>query len=302
MSNICLIDGANLAYRAYHVFSKFKSSKGIHTGGIYGFFNMLISYARVTDKFIIAWEGSKDKNWRRKEYPQYKEKRKEINEEMIECFHNVKDLCTLIGIPQIRKDEYEADDCIEYLVRRFQKDITIISNDKDLLQLISDENNIKVLRPHPKDGLIKYDEDMIKTKYGVSKEQFILYLSILGDTSDNIKGIKGFGEVKTCRFINGEIEPLKTLESMYPTEIENVKRNIRLIDLKNHDNRIKSIEDDELILPKPNLYLLNNKLFEYEIKAINSKDLIDSLRNDGFISSLHSLKSTMIPSKLQTIL
>lgn len=289
---IVVIDGTHLVHRSFHTFRQLSNSEGYHTGTIYGFFSIMLSYReKIGNKFIITWEGGNC--WRKQIYAGYKKKREEKRtvtqedyNELTNAMRDIKILCSLIGLIQIEKEGYEADDVIAAIVKKLKSDIKILSGDKDLLQLINDKNNISVLRPHPKLGLMEYKEETVKENFNVSVADMPLYLSILGDHSDNIDGIKGYGKVKSSRFINSESEPLKVIEKMFPAEYERIKRNLIMITLNHPEHEIKEFLPEDLYEFQEDLVELNRKLFKYQIQAFNSKSLYDAFNNRFFIGEM----------------
>lgn len=281
---ILIIDSPNLAFRSYHVMSSLRSSKGYPTGMMYGFFSILDSYADlVSNKIILCWEGGN--TWRKTKYPEYKASRKEREPEIAIGFNDLKQICDYTGITQVQKVGYESDDVIASLVHLLDKDVRIITGDKDLLQLIDSEKNIKVLRPSTKHGLVEYNEQMVEEEFGVPFNLLPEYLSICGDKSDNIPGLRGWGEVKTSKFLNSEKNPLETLYTMFPTEAEKLKLFYELILLKNSP----SLTREDFRLTEPNIYKLTLKLFEYEIKTLTGPELVETYYNQEFTESILKL-------------
>jgi len=280
---VIIIDGSNLVHRSYHVFETFTNSKDYPTGAIYGFFSILLSYiSRLrTNKVIICWDSRRDDLWRKKLYPEYKSTRKEKDKAISFAFNDIYDLSSFTGLVQIKSFGYEADDIISFLTRRLGSSLRIISGDKDLLQLVNDQNDIQVLRPHPREGLVKYDENKVQERFGVKANDIPLFLSIQGDKSDNIIGLPNYGVKKSAKIINKNDDPIGTIKKMYPNFEEQLKLNLRLIDL-NNDYRMVNINSSDILVPKPNLYKLNLKLFSFEIQAFSSKELIEIIYNSKF--------------------
>lgn len=285
---VIIIDGANLAFRAYHVFQSLTNSKGEPTGMVFGFFSILNSYAnQFGSKVIIAWEGGD--NWRNELYPEYKAKRDAPGEDIKEGFQKIQYLCKLAGIIQIRKPKYEADDIISFLVRRIGSNIRIISGDKDLIQLIDSQKTIYLLRPRKDRNLEFYDEQTIRDELKIEKDDLVNYLAICGDKSDNIKGIRGWGPVKTSNLIRSERDPIKKIKEMYPHEAENIDRNLLLIDLKNRKTMLRNIEPGNVLWEDPDLLALNQQFHFLEIRNYNAKEIIDNLTNPIEQQKLYNL-------------
>lgn len=233
---LLVIDGMNLFHRAYYKYNHLSNSEGIITGAMYGFLSILMAYQRkyLTSKIIIAWESKS--NWRKKKKKDYKkgrEKRYTADEKMKFdlLLADLKRAVDEIGILSLSKYGYEADDVIGYIVKRLKKNIIIVSNDKDLLQLINDKNNVKVLRPNVKEGSL-FDKTQVKKCFNVYPRQIPLYLSIVGDKSDNIEGIKGYGEKKSASFINNNILSTKMIKLHFSEKgLRKIKRNMEMIRL-----------------------------------------------------------------------
>ena len=270
---IILIDAANLAFRAYHTFISFSNSKGYPTGMVYGFFSILNSYAnQFGGKVVIAWEGGD--LWRKDIYSEYKVRRKELDPEIKQGFEDLQKLCTLAGLLQVKKKGYEADDIMSFIVRRIDHDIRIISNDKDLIQLIDSQKQVFLLRPSMAKGLNLYNEESVKEEFKIEKSQMVSYLSICGDKSDNVIGIRGFGPVKTSNLINNNFDPIDKIKKMYPTEADRIDMNILLVDLLNPKTMLKNISPNDIIWEEADLYALNEQFRNFEFRNYNAKDII----------------------------
>lgn len=271
---IAIIDGAHLAYRSYHTFQTFSNSKGYPTGMIYGFFSILNSYAtKFSGKVIVAWEGGN--NWRKEVYPNYKD-RGELDEEITKGFNDVQRLCTLCGLVQVKKSGYEADDVISFLVRRFGSNIRIISGDKDLIQLIDNQKDVYLVRPR-KEGLIQFGEAECLSEFNISKSNFAKYLAIMGDKSDNIKGIRGYGPVKTTNLINTTIDPIAFVKEAFPNDSDRIDLNMQIIDLLNPITWIQNVSKEDIIWEEADIVSLNANFHFYEIRNYNAKDIILNL-------------------------
>jgi 5'-3' exonuclease len=284
--SIVVIDGAHLAFRAYHTFSHFKNSKDYPTGMIYGFLSILNSYAsQFGSKVIVTWEGGD--NWRKEIYPEYKMKRGELDEEISQGFKDLQSICTELGLLQIRKRGYEADDAISFVVRRFGKNIRIISGDKDLIQLIDSSQNVLLLRPSRDRGLLNYNEESVIEEFNVPKKDFIKFLAIWGDKSDNIIGIHGMGKVKTAKLINNGSDPIAAIKEMYPSHADKIDLNLTLIDLLDRETMIRNLEPEDVVWKDPDLPNLVHKFHFYEIKNFNPKSLIESFYSKDVQTELY---------------
>ncbi len=194
-----LIDGNNLLFRSYYATAYngnfMNNSKGFPTNALFGFVNMLNKIINEENPEYIMCAFDKGKNFRQDLYTTYKAGRIETPKELKLQFPVAKELCELLGIKYIECDNYEADDIIGTFARMADEDkkynATIISSDKDLLQLISDEVDVKLLKMH--DYIMMNNKTFFDT-YGIEPIKMIDLKSLMGDPSDNIPGVKGIGE------------------------------------------------------------------------------------------------------------
>ena len=211
-----LIDGNNLLFRSYYATAYngnlMKNSKGFPTNALYGFINMLNKIINEENPEYIMVAFDKGHNFRQDMYDNYKDGRIETPQDLKVQFKEAKEICTLLGIKYIECDNYEADDIIGTFARMADEDknynATIISSDKDLLQLISDEVNVKLLKQK---DYIMMDENKFMEVYGIKPIRMIDLKSLMGDASDNIPGVKGIGE-KTALSL---LQKYETLDGIY---------------------------------------------------------------------------------------
>lgn len=199
MKKIILVDGNNLLFRSYYATSYsgviMKNSKGFPTNGLYGFINMINKIIEEEKPNYILVAFDKGKTFRHEKYSEYKAGRREMPEELKLQFPKAKEVLDAMGIKHFEIDNYEADDIIGTLAKTVDmKDefiATIISSDKDLLQLISKEVEVKLLKTK---GFIRFDEKTFKDTYGTTPIHMIDLKALMGDASDHIQGVKGIGE------------------------------------------------------------------------------------------------------------
>ena len=211
-----LIDGNNLLFRSYYATAYngnlMKNSKGFPTNALFGFVNMLnkIINEEKPEYIMVAFDTGH--NFRKDLCDTYKDGRIETPNDLKIQFPEAKKICTLLGIKYIECDNYEADDIIGTFARMADEDknynATIISSDKDLLQLISDEVDVKLLKQ--KDYILM-NEQTFFDYYGIKPIRMIDLKALMGDPSDNIPGVKGIGE-KTALSL---LVKYDTLENLY---------------------------------------------------------------------------------------
>lgn len=199
MKKIILVDGNNLLFRSYYATSYsgviMKNSKGFPTNGLYGFINMINKIIEEEKPNYILVAFDKGKTFRHEKYSEYKAGRREMPEELKLQFPKAKEVLDAMGIKYFEIDNYEADDIIGTLAKTVDMEdefiATIISSDKDLLQLISKEVEVKLLKTK---GFIRFDEKTFKDTYGTTPIHMIDLKALMGDASDHIQGVKGIGE------------------------------------------------------------------------------------------------------------
>ena len=199
MKKIILVDGNNLLFRSYYATSYsgviMKNSKGFPTNGLYGFINMINKIIEEEKPNYILVAVDKGKTFRHEKYSEYKAGRREMPEELKLQFPKAKEVLDAMGIKHFEIDNYEADDIIGTLAKTVDMEdkfiATIISSDKDLLQLISKEVEVKLLKTK---GFIRFDEKIFKDTYGTTPIHMIDLKALMGDASDHIQGVKGIGE------------------------------------------------------------------------------------------------------------
>lgn len=199
MKKIILVDGNNLLFRSYYATSYsgviMRNSKGFPTNALYGFINMMNKIIEEEKPNYILVAFDKGKTFRHEKYKDYKAGRREMPEELKLQFPKAKEILDSMGIKHFEIDNYEADDIIGTLAKIVDEEnefiATIISSDKDLLQLISKEVEVKLLKTK---GSIRFDEETFKEYYGTTPIHMIDLKALMGDASDNISGVKGIGE------------------------------------------------------------------------------------------------------------
>ncbi len=206
-----LIDGTAYIYRAFFAFIRnpLYNSKGNNTSAIFGTIN---SFIKLVDDFkpehIAISFDRREKTFRHEITDTYKANRPPTPDELHQQVEPIKEFFAAIGLPDISKAGYEADDVIATLAEKNKEqfDIIIVSGDKDFAQLVDD----RVTLYDPKKN-ISINAENIKEKYGISPEQFIDYLAICGDTADNIPGVKGIGPKGASKLLN----EFETLDEIY---------------------------------------------------------------------------------------
>ena len=187
MKKLYLIDGSAYFYRAFHALPPLTTSKGFPTGAIHGVLNMLDSILKEHQpEYIAVVFDAKGKTFRDRLFDEYKANRSAMPDEMIQQIQPLHECIRGIGIKVIVEPDVEADDVIGTLATCHKKDldVVIVSNDKDLAQLVDD--NVTLLNTANDQVL---DAKGVQEKFGVMPNQIIDYLTLVGDSSDNIPGV-----------------------------------------------------------------------------------------------------------------
>ncbi len=269
MKKVILVDGNNLLFRSYYATAYtgnfMKNSKGFPTNALFGFTNMINKIITEEKPVYMIVAFDKGKTFRHTKYDNYKDGRSETPEELKIQFPKAKELLTAMGVKYYEIDNYEADDIIGTFANFCDGNNdyygTIISSDKDLLQLISPSVDIKLLKQK---DYIRYNIDNFYDAYGINPINIIDLKALQGDPSDNIPGVKGIGEKTALKLLN----EYETLDKVY----------------ENIDKLTPSIQK-KLINDKENAYL------SYElatiIKDIKMDITMDDLKYDGPVDDLN---------------
>ncbi|KHD89876.1 MAG: DNA polymerase I [Bdellovibrio sp. ArHS] len=210
MKKLYLIDVSAMFFRAFFAIRQLTSPSGVPVNAVYGFLSMLIKLLKEEKpEYLVFCYDRKEPSFRKDMYAEYKAHRSEMPEDLQKQVPYIKKFAELLGIPAFDMQGYEADDIIGSLVkwgRHHNMEVFIVSGDKDFGQLVQDH---VWLYDTMKD--IRYDAQGVFAKWGVSPAQFIDYLAIVGDASDNVPGVKGVGEKGAIKLL----EQFKTLEGIY---------------------------------------------------------------------------------------
>lgn len=197
MEKLILIDGNSIANRAFYALPLLSNAKGMHTNAVYGFTTMLLKLIEEEKPthFLVAFDAGKV-TFRHKEYKDYKGGRSKTPPELSEQFPLMKELLKAFQIEQFELEGYEADDIIGTITRiadENQKQVLVVTGDKDMLQLASEHVTIALTRKGISE-VERYEPAQIEAKYGLKPAQIIDLKGLMGDSSDNIPGVPGIGE------------------------------------------------------------------------------------------------------------
>lgn len=279
-----LVDGSSYIYRAYYAVSRLTNSRGLPTGAVLGFAQMLDKVVREKKPdYICVVFDAPGPTFRHEMYAPYKATRQKAPEDMIAQIPYIKDLVRLRGIPQMELPGYEADDLIATLTHwAVEQDIevVVVSSDKDLHQLI-DDPFVRQWDPQKDRVFMEWE---VEDRYGVPPGRMVDYLALVGDSSDNVPGVKGIGD-KTARQL---LREWGSLERIYANLARVGSASVR-DKLEKHreeallSRRLVSFREDvpvdrklEAFAPGPPLKSQLVGLFE----ELEFKSLLDSLRKE----------------------
>ncbi|GGE17524.1 DNA polymerase [Marinithermofilum abyssi] len=205
MDKLVLIDGNSIAFRAFYALPLLTNSAGTYTNAVYGFTMMLMKVLEEErpTHMLVAFDAGKT-TFRHKDYQEYKGKREKTPDELSEQIPLIKEVLDAFGIHHFELEGYEADDIIGTLAREADQKgipVTIVSGDKDLLQLVTDGVQVLLTRKGVTETE-KYDVQGVKDRYGLEPKQVIDLKGLMGDTSDNIPGIPGVGEKTALKLLH----------------------------------------------------------------------------------------------------
>ena len=226
MKKLLLIDGNSMLFRAYYatVYGRMmKTSNGVPTNAVYGFITMINKALSMVepDAVLVAWDAGKP-TFRHETYTEYKGTRKELDQELIVQFPIAREFLDAYGMKRYECEGIEADDIIGSMAKKYPDvEIHILSSDRDLLQLIDPTTDVYLM----KKGITEMevmDEAKLKEAMGIVPSQIIDLKALMGDTADNIPGVKGIGE-KTALKLLSEYE---TVDNVY-AHIDEIKGKLK---------------------------------------------------------------------------
>lgn len=277
----CLIDGSSYIYRAFYAVGRLTNSRGMPTQAVYGFNQMILKVIREQNPdYICVVFDAPGPSFRNEIYRQYKATRQKMPEDLAVQIPYIKELVRCHGIPQLEKEGYEADDLIAVLIDRCNEQgiaAVIVSGDKDLMQLIQDPR-VRQWDPQ-RDKLFR--EQQVVERFGVAPAQMADLLALMGDSSDNIPGVKGVGEKTAAKLL----QQWGSLDAVFRHVAEITPPSLRQKLLEHRDEAY-----------------LSRRLVAFRKDLKISGELSDFIRSDALTSDLmqlyteldfHSLRKTL---------
>ena len=219
---IVLIDGHSILNRAFYGVPDLTNSEGLHTNAVYGFLNIMLKILdEEKPEYLTVAFDVKHPTFRHEMYADYKGTRKGMPEELKEQVPLIQEMLRAMGVRLVMKEGYEADDILGTIARQAEKEgleVSLVSGDRDLLQLATDRIMIRI--PKTKRGgteIENYHTQDVIDKYGITPPQIIDLKGLMGDASDNIPGVAGVGEKTAVKVLTA----FPTVEEAYahPDEV-----------------------------------------------------------------------------------
>ncbi len=313
---IILIDGNNIAYRAFYALpDTISTSSGVTTNAVLGFTSMLLKLINEQEPdSIVCTFDSKTPTFRHKMFDRYKIQRKKMPVELGNQLNLIKEVLGAFNIACLEKEGYEADDILANITRKIKDEfeqIVIVTGDKDMLQLVSDNIKVMSLKKGITDTVL-FDSQGVEEKFGVKPQNIKDLLALMGDSSDNIPGVPGIGpktarlliskygslegiyknldkldddrlrnmllENKNLASLSGELTTLRMVEDIdIKTEIRNSFKNVSI-------NRVRRLfESLEFRNLEKKLYNMKNKI-DFDEEKSESKEIVKSIKLKRIVS------------------
>lgn len=293
MKRVILVDGNNLMFRSFYATAYsgniMRNSKGFPTNALYGFVSMINKIINEEKPEYIAVAFDIGKNFRKQKYDFYKEGRHETPDDLKRQMPIARKLLDAMGIKYLELEPYEADDIIGTLAKMAdlnpEYDATIISSDRDLLQLITPVVDVKLLK---QTGYIKYNPESFESEWGIKPIKIIDLKALAGDASDNIPGVRGIGDKTALKLL----QEYGSLEGIYEN-IESIKGKTREKLELDRDNAFMSKEIATIYKEVP----LNISFEEIKYNGINENALSEIYEDLEFYSLLKNFDRKETPKE-----
>jgi len=290
-----LMDGTAMAYRAYFAFIRnpLINSKGINTGGVFGFANGLLKILRdEKPEYLACIFDMAAPTFRHKAYREYKATREKMPDELADQLPMIRELVKAFRIPILEKEGFEADDIMATLALRASKkgfDTYLVTGDKDMMQLVGPRVQMYITGRGRDEADIMGPEG-VKQKMGVTPEQIVDLLGLMGDSSDNVPGVPGVGPKTACDLI----QRFGSMESIYNTidQIKRAKLREKLI-----ENKKQAFLSKELVTLHTNVPL-SVTIEDMKVKDIDQEKTVALFRELEFNRLLQDIA---VPAEPKTV-
>ena len=282
--SLFLLDGYSIIYRSYFAFIRnpLFNPEGKNSSAVFGFFRILLSILnQYNPGYFAVVLDSPVPTFRHEAYAEYKANREKAPDDLHAQVPVIKNILKTLRIPILREDRYEADDIMAAISQKcneVKQPCYLITGDKDLLQLVKDST--KVLKPD-KSSYIEMGEKEVTDSWGITPDQILDYLSLIGDQSDNVPGVKGIGP-KTAVTLLGKYQ---TLDNIY-NNLQELSKGQREKLTNDKDSAYLSKKLITLCYDVPNL----PELSTLELKNLNINNTLPLFIKEGAKSLVDQLK------------
>ncbi|MFT6332347.1 MAG: DNA polymerase-1 [Lentimonas sp.] len=282
---ITLIDGYGFVFRAFHSLPPLTRADGTPVGAVYGFTNMIIKLlASLNSSHVVMVFDAGSKTFRNEIDPNYKANRPPCPEELIPQFSIVREAAEALALPILEKVGFEADDLIATVTKQAAKqgfEVIIVSSDKDLMQLVDESagQNVKMF-DSMKNKMI--GEAQVEEKFLVRPNQVLDVLSLMGDASDNVPGVRGIGPKIAAELIN----KYQTLENLLE-HLDEIKQEKRRQTLK---DGVEAAKLSKQLITLCETVPVSDNLEDYLLREIDGEKLVAFLEEQGFRALVSKVK------------
>lgn len=295
MKKLLILDANSIVNRGFYAVRPLTNKDGLNTNAIFGFLNIFFKYAEsIKPDYIAAAFDLSAPTFRHKMYDGYKATRHKMPDELREQIPVLKDVLSAMNIPILQKEGYEADDIIGTVSRICEEEkieCCILTGDRDDLQLASEFTHIHlVITRMGNTETTVYDEKLVFEKYGVTPSEFIDLKAIMGDSSDNIPGVKGIGEKGATALIS----EFHSIDGVYENiESEKITKSVRqkLLDSREDAYMSKTLATIERNVP------IDIDIESTKVSAYDDEKLFDVLSMLEFKSFIKKLGLEGVPAK-----
>lgn len=287
MKKLLILDANSIVNRGFYAVRPLTNKDGLNTNAIFGFLNIFFKYAdEIKPDYIAAAFDLSAPTFRHKMYDAYKATRHKMPDELREQIPVLKDVLSAMNIKILQKEGYEADDIIGTVSRICEEEkieCCVLTGDRDDLQLASSLTRIHlVITRMGNTETTVYDDKMVFEKYGVTPSEFIDLKAIMGDSSDNIPGVKGIGEKGATALIS----KFHSIDGVYENiESEKITKSVRqkLLDSRDDAYMSKTLATIERCVPI-DIDIESTKVTEYDNEKLF--DVLSMLEFKSFIKKL----------------
>ncbi|MFZ4617697.1 MAG: DNA polymerase I [Rectinemataceae bacterium] len=276
-----LIDSYAFIYRAHFAFMNrpLRSPDGRNISAVFGFFKFIFQlFAEHNPGAIAAVFDPKGKTFRHELYAEYKATRQKTPEELHAAVPIVEEILKALGIPTLVAEGFEADDVIATLAARARaegRECWVVSGDKDLLQLVG--GSVRALRPGNNFAYSSYGPEEVRTEWGVEPQRILDYLTLTGDSSDNIPGVRGIGDKTAVKLLS----QFATIDTIYEhlSEVEPATLRKKLEDGRGMAQLSRKLVTLVYDVPLPLSSLAELEIGGLDRKAANSLFIREGMRS-----------------------